>query len=158
MNRLLVVALAAALSQFGLACTTDRTEIYEPDPAQESDQTGDTTDFIDTAKVSDTPDLNFPVPAQASTPIDPIAIKAEINPNNPFSEGVLDPNAIIPSGIDRAGIEMVNPDGTITTTTPVDVIDPNQLNSLPGVEVLFANDALPSRSEAAALPDGLPPL
>ena len=122
MNRLLLVALAAALSQFGLACTTDRTEIYEPAPAPAvSDQT-EAPGKIDTAKVSDSPDLNFPVPAAADVPIDPIAVKVVDDHIDLINGGLVDPGTVLPPVYDPTRIEQVNADGTITRGPVEDLV------------------------------------
>lgn len=148
MNRLLVVALAAALSQFALACTTERTEIYEPAPAPLSD-TGN-AEKIDTAKVSDAPDLNFPVPAAADTPIDPIAVKVIDDHIDHLNGGLVDPSTVLPPVYDPTRLEQVNADGSVTRG-PVEVLDPNVINYVPGIGLnpLLILDAPPSRGAAS---------
>jgi hypothetical protein len=159
MNRLLVVALAAALSQFALACTEDRTEIYEPAPQPAADTT---PEKIDTTKVSDSPDLNFPVPAAADTPIDPNLVKT-IDDSNLINGGILDPSTVLPPVYDPTRLDQVelgvHPDGTVQTD-PTGVIDPTEINYLPGfgLNPFLASDAPPSRQDAQTQPDGLPPL
>lgn len=153
MNRLLVVALAAALSQFALACTTERTEIYEPAPSQQT-----TGEKIDRAQVADSPELNFPVPAAADTPIDVMEAKVVDNHIDYINGGMLNPTTQMPPVFDPSRIEQVNVDGTINTG--VETLDPNEINYIPGIGLnpLLVTDAPPSRFEAQAQPDGLPPL
>lgn len=160
MNRLLVVAVAAALSQFAIACTTDRTEIYEPAPAQ---QTETPSEKIDTNKVSDNPSLNFPVPAAADLPIDKNAVKVIDDHVNLINGGIVDPTVVLPPVYDPTRLEQVevgvHADGTVTPVYDP-TVDPNQINYLPGfgLNPFLASDAPPSRQDAESQPDGLPPL
>lgn len=151
MNRLLVVAFAAALSQFALACTTERTEIYEP--AEQNDTSTEKAEKIDTAKISDTPDVNFPIAASADLPIDknaaqttPVDITATHVQNGAFLPPVVDVNRID---------QIIDANGNITAPI-ANPIDPASINDTK-INPLYQLDPLPTFQDAQTQPDGLGP-
>jgi hypothetical protein len=159
MNRLLVAAIAAALSQFALACHTDRTEIYEPAPSgQTADDTGAAGEKIDTARVSDSPGLNFPVPATVEEPVDVTAAKLIDNHIDYINGGIINPTTQMPPTFDTTRIDDLQINGV--DAPGADVIDQNQINTLPGIGLnpLLVTDPAPSRGNASTQPEGTPPL
>jgi hypothetical protein len=70
----------------------------------------------------------------------------------------MNPSTVLPPVYDPTRLEQVNADGTVTVFGG-DVIDPNEVSTIPGVTVnpLLVTDAPPSRSDAETQPDGISP-
>ena len=153
MNRLLVAAIAAALSQFALACHTDRTEVYEPAPAGQTADEGSTAEHIDVNREGDAPGLNFPVPATVQEPVDLVAARIVDDGRSPFNGNVLNPTTQMPPVIDRNRLDVIG-------EAPTETVDPNEnLNNLPGIGVnpLLVTDPAPSRGNASTQIEGANP-
>jgi len=144
MNRLLVAALTACLAQAALACSVERTEIYEPAPAP-----AEQSETIDKYQVSDDTPIAYPVPTDVAEPFNPDLAKVTDDHRNLLNPDVKYTG--VPAGIDIAVLPpLPNVDGVII---PTQDLDHNQVVTQPalGVSPFLVIDPPPTRGNASAV-------